>query len=71
MKKISIVLLIVGLCLTVFSLVTVFTKEKVVDIGKLEITRDKPHRLNVSPYIGVAVMVVGGLVLLISYKNKN
>ncbi|EKD32113.1 MAG: hypothetical protein ACD_77C00174G0003 [uncultured bacterium] len=71
MKKIAILILLIGLGLTIFSAVTVFTREKVVDLGKLEITRDKPHRLNVSPYIGVAVMVVGGVMLLLSYKNKS
>lgn len=71
MKKIAILILVIGLGLTIFSAVTVFTREKVVDLGKLEITRDKPHRLNVSPYIGVAVMAVGGVMLLLSYKNKS
>jgi len=63
MKITGIVILLVGLGLTIFTLFTVFTKEKVVDIGAIEITRDKPHHLNWSPLIGVAVMAIGGVVL--------
>jgi hypothetical protein len=59
----------VGLVLTIFSVVTVFTREKVVDIGKVEITRDKSHKLNISPFIGVAIMGVGGVILLLSKKK--
>jgi hypothetical protein len=63
MKKAGIVVLIIGIGLTIFSAFTFFTKEKVVDIGKVEITRDKPHHHNWSPLIGIAVMGIGGVLL--------
>jgi hypothetical protein len=63
MKKLGILIIILGLGLTIFTAFTLFTKEKVVDIGKIEITRNKPHRLSWSPLIGIAVMGVGGLVV--------
>jgi mannose/fructose/N-acetylgalactosamine-specific phosphotransferase system component IIC len=61
MKKASIVIFLIGLVLTIFTTITYFTKEKVVDLGKIEISRDKPHTFNWSPLIGIAVMGVGGL----------
>jgi hypothetical protein len=70
MKKISIIMMIIGLAITIFTAFTVFTKEKVVDIGKIEITRDKPHHLNWSPLIGIAVMGIGGAVFWLSYKKQ-
>jgi hypothetical protein len=70
MRKAGIITIIVGLLLTLVTAITFFTKEKVVDIGKLEITSDKRHHLSWSPLIGVAVMVLGGGVLLVSYKKK-
>jgi hypothetical protein len=70
MKYAGILIIIVGLGLTIFTAFTFFTKEKVVDIGKLEITRDKPHHLNWSPLIGIAVMGIGGLVLWQSSRKK-
>jgi len=63
MKKIGIIILLLGLGLTLFTTVTYFTKEKVVDMGKVEITRKKPHRLNWSPLIGIAVIGIGGVML--------
>jgi hypothetical protein len=63
MKATGIVLLILGLGLTIFTSVKFFTREKVVDIGKLEITRDKPNYLSWSPVIGVVVMAVGGVLI--------
>ena len=70
MKTAGIIIIMLGLGLTIFSAFTFFTKEKVVDIGKLEITRDKPHHLSWSPLIGIAVMGAGGLVLWQSYRKK-
>ena len=69
MKNIGLFILLCGACITVFTVFTIFTKEKVVEIGSLEITRDKPHHLNWSPLIGIAVMAVGGAVLWKSNKQ--
>ena len=69
MKKIGIVIILIGLGLTIFTAFTIFTKEKVVDIGSVEITRDKPHHLNWSPLIGIAVIAIGGIVLWQSPKK--
>ncbi len=63
MKKVGILILLIGLGLTIFTTVTYFTKEKVVDIGKVEITRNKPHNLKWSPLIGIAIMGIGGLAI--------
>jgi len=69
MKIAGYIILIIGLVLTIFTATTFFTKEKVVDIGKIEISRDKPHNLAWSPLIGIAIMAAGGVVLWRSYKK--
>jgi hypothetical protein len=69
MKKAGIVILIIGLILTIFTTVTYFTKEKVVDFGKVEITANKRHHLNWSPLIGIAVMAVGGVLFFVPFKK--
>jgi hypothetical protein len=69
MKKVGILIIILGLALTVFTAFTLFTKEKVVDLGAIEITKNKPHHLNWSPFIGVAVMAIGGVVVWQSDKK--
>jgi hypothetical protein len=63
MKQTGIALLIIGMALTIFTTFKFFTKEKVVDIGALEITRDKPHSFAWSPVIGIVVMGIGGAVV--------
>ena len=62
MKKAGMFIILLGLVLTIFTAITFFTREKVVDIGKVEITRNKPHHLNWSPLIGIAVMAIGGVI---------
>jgi len=69
MKKAGISIIILGLILTIFTAFKFFTKEKVVDIGKVEITRNKPHSISWSPLIGIAVMGIGGIMLLVPSKN--
>jgi hypothetical protein len=69
MKKAGIFFLIAGLILTIFTAFTVFTREKVVDIGSLEITANKPHHLTWSPLIGVAVMGLGVVLFLMAPKK--
>jgi LPXTG-motif cell wall-anchored protein len=59
MKTTGVIIFIIGLVLTVFTTFQFFTKEKVADLGVVEITREKPHSISWSPFAGLAVMVVG------------
>ncbi len=69
MKKAGIVILIIGLLLTIFTTFNYFTREKVVDLGEIEISANKRHHVAWSPLIGLGVMAVGGVALLISSKK--
>jgi hypothetical protein len=69
MKNTGIAILIIGLLLTIFTTFTYFTREKVVDLGKVEITANKRHHVAWSPLIGLAVMGVGGVVFLVASKK--
>ena len=69
MKKAGIILIAVGLLLTIITGFKFFTKKKVVDIGSFEISASEPHRLNWSPYLGVGIMVVGGIIFLKGNKK--
>ena len=71
MKQTGIALLIIGLLITAFAGFKYVTKEKVVDIGKLEITRDKNHFLAWSPFLGLAIMLAGGGVLFYGIKKQG
>ena len=69
MKNIGMGLLAIGIIITIFTSVSFFTKEKVVDIGSLEITRDKKHNMAWSPFLGIGVMVIGGGLLVYGAKK--
>jgi hypothetical protein len=69
MKKAGIVILIAGLLLTIFTTFSYFTREKVVDLGQVEITANKKHRVAWSPLIGLGVIGLGGVVFLMASKK--
>jgi hypothetical protein len=70
MKKISLVVFLLGLVLTVITTITFFTHEKVVDLGKIEISRDKPHHVKWSPIVGIAIMGIGGILFWQTYNTQ-
>ena len=71
MKKAGMVILIIGIVVTIFTGVNFITKEKVVDIGEIQITRDKKHKLDWSPLIGAGVMLIGGTLYLLGSKKQS
>lgn len=71
MKVLGIILLVVGLAITIVTAVNFTTKKKVVDVGKLEVTKDEDHKLSWPPIVGVVVMVVGGGCYIIGIQKKS
>ena len=69
MKRTGIIILVVGLLFTLITSFKYFTREKIVDVGKLKISASVPHRVNWSPLLGVGIMVAGGAVLVFGKKN--
>jgi hypothetical protein len=69
MKKIGIAILVIGIIITGITGFSFFTREKVVDIGNVEITRNKKHAVVWSPLAGVAVMIIGGGMILFGTKK--
>ena len=68
-KTIGIILVIVGAVMLVWTGFSFTKKEKVVDIGSLEITADKKEQVNWPPYVG-GVILVAGIVLLIVPRRR-
>jgi hypothetical protein len=68
MKRAGIVIMIIGVLLTIFTAITFFTKQKVVDLGSVEINANKRHHVSWSPLIGIAVIGVGGVMTFVSKK---
>lgn len=70
MKTAGLVILGIGLIMTLYTGFYYVTKEKVVDLGSVEITADKPHSTHWSPVVGIAIMVVGGVILAVGSKKS-
>lgn len=69
MKQAGLAIFVIGLLITIFTGFQFVTREKVVDVGQIEISRDKTHNLAWSPLVGVAVMAVGGVVFFLGKKK--
>jgi len=70
MKTIGIVLMAIGLIGTLYTGFNYITKEKVVDIGSIEISANKNNRMRWSPILGVVFIAVGAGVYLMSSKKR-
>jgi hypothetical protein len=71
MKKAGIIIFLVGMFMTIYTGFTYFTREKVVDLGKLEITKENQHCINWQPYVGIGIMIIGGVVLVLGVNRKD
>jgi len=67
-KTIGIALIAIGIIMMVYTGFNYITTEKVVDIGKLKIDKEKNHFVQWSPIIGV-VLLIGGIVVIVSDKK--
>ena len=67
-KTMGIVLIVLGLLGIAYGGLTFTTKEKVVDLGPIEATRDKKHSLPIPPVVG-GLALLGGAVLLVTNKS--
>lgn len=70
MKKLGIVLSILGIIMIVYTGFNYVTTEKVVDLGPIKINQEKNHPVQWSPIVGV-VLLVGGIVLIVSGKKVS
>ena len=65
MKALGIILAIIGIGMLIFNGFNYTKKEKVVDIGPVEINADKQKSVGWPTYAGVVVLIAGiGLVIL-------
>lgn len=69
MKGFGIVLIVLGAVMLIWTGFSYTKKEKVVDLGPLEISADKEKQVNWPSYAG-GILLVGGLVLVLVDKKK-
>jgi hypothetical protein len=69
-KKISVIILVIGLLIVGVAGFNFITKEKVVDLGSIEITKDRSFQSSWSPLLGGVLIIVGAGIYLIE-RNKG
>ncbi|MDP3260012.1 MAG: hypothetical protein Q8M34_05430, partial [Thermodesulfovibrionales bacterium] len=60
----GIILIVIGIIAFAYQDITYTTREKVVDLGPIQVTADKTKTLPLPPLVG-GVALVGGIVLLV------
>lgn len=70
MKKVGMLLIAIGILMMAITGFSYVTREKVVDIGELEIKADRDHRIEWPPIAGGVLAVAGVVVLLSGRKNS-
>jgi len=70
MRILGIILIVIGIVMLIWTGFSFTKKEKVVDVGPLEVNADKEKQVNWPPYVGVILLGGGIVALLASPKNK-
>ena len=69
-KTIGIVLIVIGIAMMVYTGFNYVTKEKVVDIGPIQINAEKNHTVQWPPVVGV-ILIIGGIVVIVFDKKAR
>lgn len=67
---IGIILIVVGIVAFAYQGITYTTREKVVDLGPIQVTADKTKTFPLPPIVG-GIALVGGIVLLVMGNKKD
>jgi len=67
---IAIILIALGIAAFAYQGITYTTREKVVDLGPIQVTAEKNKTLPLPPIVG-AIALVGGIVLLVVGSRKG
>ena len=68
-KALGMILIVLGVVGLAWGGFAYTTREKVVNIGPIHATRDETHNVPLPPIAG-AVLLVGGIVLLVAHKKE-
>ena len=67
---IGIILIVIGIIAFAYQGITYTTREKVVDLGPIQVTADKTKTFPLPPLVG-GIALVGGIVLLVMGNKKD
>lgn len=62
-------LVVVGIIALIYGGIEYTTKEEVLDIGPVEASVEKEHRMPLSPIVGLASLTIGGIMIFAGAKK--
>lgn len=68
-RILAIVLIVVGVLMFVYPVITYTTREEVLDLGPVEVTQEERHRVPLPPILG-GIAVVAGIALLVANGRR-
>ena len=69
-KTIGIVLVVIGVLMMIYTGFNIITRENVVDLGPLQISKNENHPVQWSPIVG-GLLLVGGIVMMVTNKRQS
>lgn len=69
-RALGIVLVVIGIIMMLYTGFNYVTTKKVVDLGPIQINKKENHPVQWSPIVG-ALLLVGGIVIIVTNKNKK
>ncbi len=70
MKKIGVLIIVLGILLTIFSGISFKKEETVAEVGEFELTREEEESVNWPQWVGLASIAGGVIILLVGFKKK-
>jgi len=67
---IGITLIVIGVVAFAYQGISYTTREKVVEVGPVEVTAEKTKTIPLPPIVGT-IALVGGIVLVLTARKKN
>ena len=68
MRPLGVILIILGILALVYTGFEYTTKEKVLDVGPLEVSAEKEKTVSWPPIVGV-VLLAGGIIILVTSRK--
>ena len=69
MRNIGFIVVIIGVLMIAYTGFTFITKEKVIDAGPIQVSKDEKHPVQWSPIVGV-ILVIGGAGMIVANKKS-
>jgi len=71
LKAIGFIIIVIGFALTIYTGFDFKTKDNILDLGGFQLTKDKEHSINWSPFIGIGAIIVGGVIYFPVVENRK